>query len=139
MKPDTMAKLERNSPCPGCGKLVSCVDTIRALSLAEMTIDRHTRWWSRPGTCRARVNTRTQCGSVRGSLYFSTHTHVLYVRPVWGGKIRSPENKWRRENQLLTGNNTPFLIVSKVSKFHLDFSKLFIWIFSVSITILKLN
>lgn len=80
-------------PWPGCGKFVSCVETMRALSLADKTMERQTRWCSRPGTCRTSVNTRTQWGSVRGSLYFSTHTHVLYVSPVWGGNILSPEKK----------------------------------------------
>lgn len=63
-----------------------------ALSRAEITTARQTRWWSRPGTWRTSVRRRTQWGSVLGSLYFSTHTHVLNVSPVCGGKIRSPRS-----------------------------------------------
>lgn len=77
-----------------CGTIVSCVETIIALSLADKTTAKQTRLSSRallrPLTI---VNKRTQCGSVLGSENLSTQIHAEYDKPVWGGNILSPRRK----------------------------------------------
>lgn len=74
-----------------CGTSVSCVETMIALSLADNTTVKQTRCSSRLLLMfLTRVSSRTQCGSERGSEYFSTHIQVEYVRPVCGGNTRSP-------------------------------------------------
>lgn len=60
-----------------CGTSVSCVDTMMALSRADSKTVKHTKLSSRGMfTVRTKVNRRTQCGSVRGSLNLSTQNQL---------------------------------------------------------------
>ena len=74
-----------------------------ALSLALKTAVKHIKSFEEE-TLRTKVRSRTQCGSVRGSLNLSTQIQVLYVNPVWGGKGLSPKNNFTMINSYTISN-----------------------------------